>query len=448
MRSVATTARSAIGLDFIERACVCSVVFALVAFNGRPARLSSGFVCLLIAAALLAHGLIKRNGELGVPRRALTTMLVLGAWVFTATLSTVANSSAEAYLNLLFGYWTPFFLFLMLAGLRPSPRDFAWIFVSLAGAVLIRFTLASAIFLRDWGFLSLDALIMAHFNVPRMGPYMDVTFGSTSSTAALIVALMPILLLAPLVTRLGTASRLIVTAASVVLGLNALITGSRGALLVIVAVGCFAAFRLRSKWRFALLIALAAGAAAFAATAGEAILRRFTSAATFDTLGDNSVRERFASIEYGLGMMADHPLGVGPGLSHYYNPYDVAHQFAVAQGSEIGWAGAVVVAVLTALIIAGALARGSGRGEGPEFAFRIGALSWIVYGMTTNIPLNSTATVAWVGLLVVCLAFGLAPPQHLGRGPKRHPSERWSSPGGGRFEQAQAAMVARSTRLR
>lgn len=396
---------SSVGLDAIERLAVCAAVFALVALNGQPAILSSGPMCLAIAVGLLTHRLVKRGGALVVSRRQSPMLLIFALWTFVAALSAVAAGDPEGVWNWAFGYFTPLLLFASLAGLRPSRTDLAWMVLAMAAAALLRFGLAGVVFVSGWGLLSLDALLMAHFNVPRMQPYMAVTFGSTSQTASLVVVILPVLLVSLFVLPFRAIGRGLILTAAAATGLNVLITGSRGAVLVLIAVAGFAAFRLRSRWRYAMLLALTVGVALFVSAAGEAILERFSTAARLDMLEDASVRERWVSIEHGLGIIREYPLGVGPGLSYHYNPHHTPHQFAVSQGSDIGLAGMIAVIVLTVLVLARSFGPGRDRTAGPELAFLVGALSWLAYAMSTNIPLNMSATVAWVGLLVVFLAF-------------------------------------------
>ena len=61
--------------------------------------------------------------------------------------------------------------------------------------------------------------------------------------------------------------------------------------------------------------------------------------------------ERLESIRYGFEQMHDHALGTGPGMSFLDNPYFVPHQFAVAQGSDLGPLGMVCVILLSMVVL-------------------------------------------------------------------------------------------------
>jgi hypothetical protein len=170
-----------------------------------------------------------------------------------------------------------------------------------------------------------------------------------------------------------------------------------------------AAWKMRSRWRYPILLTLVLAVYLLTEYAGDLFTGSLISVLEVNTQADNSLAERFESIEFGLGMLFDYPLGVGPGLSRLYNPYDVAHQFVVAQGSELGFLGMVFVLLLVSIVVFKTLAvtrNSEGTALPPAAVFRFGALSWALVAMTANVPVNSGPTIPWIGILLMLLAFG------------------------------------------
>jgi O-antigen ligase len=398
-------------LDVVELIALCACAFAIVAFNGRPARYCSGYVILPAALILLALEMMKNGTRLKLPRRALPEMLLFLAWAFIATLSTIANPSVETATNLLFGYITPTLLLAAIIGLRPSLKDTRLIIYSLAAGTLIRFTYGGFVFLQSWGLPSLPVLMTAHFDLERMGPYIDATFGNTSSTASLLTPVIATLCLSMFTLRPSRAGRLLIAAAIMIAAANILITGARGAILTIGLAVLVAVFKLNWRARIVVGILLGVVAIAFVANAGIGTLDRLQMAATLNVQEDTSLQERIDSIEFGLGTMRTHPFGVGPGMSYLYNPWAVPHQFAIAQGSDLGAAGALPSILLTILVGFRVLTYRARARLAAQLSFLIGCLAWFVYAMTTDLSLNSLASMPWVGILVLFLGLSEVAPE-------------------------------------
>lgn len=409
--SANVTSRRPSGLDGIELPVLCVCAFAIVALNGRPERLSSGPICLAGALLLLAARIMKNGGRFVAPRRAAPVLLLFLAWSFTAILSTAANFSGEAAVNLLFAYVTPTLLLAAVVGLNPSRRDLEFIVLSLATGALVRFSYAGVIFLKSFGLPSLPALLRAHGQVSRMAPYMDATFGNTGATAALLTPVIAVLCIAWFTSGFGRVGRFLVAAATVVATLNILITGARGAILTLALAILVAVLKLNWRRRIFVGLLLGAVAVAFVANVGSDALGRLIDAATFNAQADDSVRDRLLSIQYGLGMIRANPLGVGPGMTYLYNPYTAAHAFAVEQGSDIGAAGAVPPILLLILLVVRVGAYRPVTGSAARLSFLIGGLAWLVYAMTTDVALNSGVSMPWVGALVLFVGLAEVAPE-------------------------------------
>jgi hypothetical protein len=378
--------------------------FVLPAFNGKPFTLSSGFVCSLVAILLLVRGPSWAGRPL--PQHAASVGIALAAWVVAAGLSTVGNLAPTAALNFLWGYLLPLMMFIAVVRLSPAAEDLQWVIASFSAGLVLRLGYGALVFYAEWGIPSPTELLLAHYDVVRMESYMNVTFGSTGNTAAIVAVMFPVLVLSLLVIPMIKHVRIIVIAGVAVLAVTAFITGSRASLLIVMGVLVLASFQLRGRWRYALLGALVIAAYLFINDVEDKVANSFQAAVAVDAQTDESIAERLDSMNFGLRMMLDHPVGVGPGMSFEYNPYGVPHQFAIAQGSDIGVLGMVTSSLLAALIILRMLISiliGKG-GADPTMPFRYGAFTWMLYAMIANITTNSGPTVPWVGLLAICLA--------------------------------------------
>lgn len=399
-------ARGVAGMDFMQRVCACGIAFTLVAFNSHPYILSSGIFCLAFALVLFVHTLIKFGGRIHIAKMTRPALTIYFLWMFLALVSAIATGEPESLLDWLFGYLVPFAMLLSLAATKMRNRDFELIVAAFALGVILRFGLAAAIYVTTVGASSIAAAFDARYNVVVMQPYMDATFGNTGNTGSVIAIAFVILATLFMSQGLRTWLRGLVTVALVLLLANVLMTGSRGAILTMLVCVAVAAVIMKSRWRF-VMMAVAVPSVIYAAqAAGNMIISRFSSAISVDYIADRSIRERLDSINIGIDLMLHHPLGIGPGLSHVYNPYSVAHQFAVSQGSELGVIGFLLVLALAIFIIIKTARSRREVVNTPAIAFRMGSLAWLVFAMTTNVPVNTGAAIPWIGLLTISLVFG------------------------------------------
>ena len=401
-----------LGLHRLDRWAVCLVAFVLPALNGRPFSLNSGFFCFLVAIFLLLRGSRNSGGriEIPIPVHSRTIAYLWASWALLATVSTLTNLTAEALNNLLWGYWVPFFLFLSLVGLKPSRDDFQWIFGAIAFGLTLRFGYGAWVFYLEWGALDLNDLVFAHFDLGRMNAYMDATFGSTGNSASILTIALPVLIWSRIalvsMTRMIAA---VIIFSIVIVFVNMLITGSRSALIISAVVLLVSSFKIKLRGRFILLLLVGLAALLMNEYAGDTVVDRFSSVLNVDRERDASVDERFDSIILGLGIMIDHPfVGVGPGMTAKYNIHSVAHQFAVAQGGELGIPGFIIVMLFAGLIVKRIFSLDFDKYTdeiNPAMAFQFGAFAWVIYAMATNIPTNSGPAIPWIGMLSMFLAF-------------------------------------------
>jgi hypothetical protein len=412
------------GLFWVQRAGICVIAFVLPGFNGRPYALSSGFPCVLIAVFLLSHRAFllsqrafHRDLTMLRWRDAGALVFVLFAWVVVAVLSTIANANPDTAYNLVWSYLAPFVLFLSIYGLQPSSADYESIFSSFALGLLLRFSIGAWTFYQTWGIPSFSDLSLARFDLFRIDSYMKVTFGNTSSTASVLAVTIPVLVTSMMMPRRRLGWLVSIPALGVCIA-NVFITGSRATIIIVSLVTTLIAIKIRSRARFAIFGVLAIAAMLFIRNIGDENLARFKAVIDMDEQGDQSVAERLDSMRYGLETMRDHPWGTGPGMSFLDNPYTVPHQFAVAQGSDLGVLGMVCVILLSVIVLVKVIPFDLSRGRQltGAIAFEFGAFTWIVFAMTANIGLSSGPTMTWSGLLAMFLALGTSRHRHRAAG--------------------------------
>jgi hypothetical protein len=408
---LAQDSKCACGLDSLQRLAACLAAFVLPGFNGRPYILSSGFVCLLVVVALLINSTLRRQKSRVLSQHVRLIIYAWAGWVLVAIISTFVNFSAESSLNLFWGYLVPFMLFICLITLDMNRKDFQWILASLALGLALRFGYGAWVFYSDWGLPQLRDLLETRFYLQHLINYSEATFGNQGNSASILAISFPVLVLSLILVPMRKGLLALVFVSSVIVVFNIFITGSRAAILLVILVLAIGIFKLQSRWRYPLMLFLGFAALLFTAYAGDRINAQFLAILDFssDNFGDNSMLGRFASMEYGIDIITKYPLGVGPGMSYLHNPYDVAHQFAIEQGSALGFLGMIFVLLITVIVIKQVFTLRLSRHSGADAlgaVFYFGAFSWIIYAMTTNIPVNSGPTMPWIGLLAIFLALG------------------------------------------
>jgi hypothetical protein len=320
-------------------------------------------------------------------------------------LSALVNLRSESVMTLCWSYLVPFALYLALVGYSATEEDRRWILLSLACGVIVRFGYALWVFHAEWGIPSFAELSSARYETDRMVGYGDATFGSTGNTAAVLLVVLPTLVTS-LTWRMRRLIFVAVVAAIAIGVVNVVITGSRATLLILPSILVFVTFKIQSSSRYVILLLLLVGGVFFARYASDETAGQLSNVIEFNAREDASISDRIESIEIGIEGMKAHVLGLGPGMSFLENPFAVPHQFAVNQGSDLGFAGMLIVIALGIAIIVKVVAVKSGPARGFSLAliYRFGAFAWIVYAMVGNIPLSYGPTMPWVGLLMLYLA--------------------------------------------
>ena len=173
---------------------------------------------------------------------------------------------------------------MLLATLKPSERDLRTIVLWLAIGLLVRFSMASLVFYRDWGIPNLRTIFDVHFNVDRIEPYQDVT--TATPVRRRPSSQKPYLCWSSSDDwEMRWFFQALIGAAVVVPGANLVITGSRGAILVIAFAVAVASFDLDS-WRYLIVVAIPIAYLLLAASSGR-FSHRLVAAMSLDAQGDN-----------------------------------------------------------------------------------------------------------------------------------------------------------------
>lgn len=394
------------GMDSVEKIAAGLLAFSIAAMNGRPLLLSSGIACLFVTFVLGVNHLRRRGLTLEFPAGAGPIIAIWLVWLFAATLSLIANPEMETLSAWFWSFLVPTGVLLTVLGLRPSRGDAVLILCCLAAGWLVRYAYSGWVFYQSWGVLNLTDILFAHFNLERMIPYAEATYGNTSRTAAIIVPALVATSLAMILTTVSWRIRLLLGATILALVLNALITGSRGQMLIVFMTLALAGLKSSRRGGVAIIALAVVALGYFISNLDFDTLGRFSMVLSTDRFADESIRGRWDSIDEGIQLMLHHPFGVGPGLSYKYSLYTVAHQFHVYQGSELGVLGFLATASLFVVIgYKFVVARLAGSGN-LGFIFKAAAFAWCAFATIANSPLGTGPNIPWAALFALLVAMG------------------------------------------
>lgn len=403
-------------LSAVERIAVGVMAFATAFMNGVPYFASSGFICLVGIVVLAISQIRQRGLVLQLPASSAPMLMAWGLWFFAATIATVANLKVLTVVEWFWLHLLPFLLFILFLGLKPNRSDVIIFIVCITGGWLLRYSYAGFVFYQSWGLLGPADMLLAHFRLDRMQPYMSVTFGNTSRTAALLVPALVLIALVLAIVRTGRWLKAMLIVALAVILYNTFVTGSRAQIIVVVLALGVAGLKSSRRGGLLIILTIAAALVALMEAIGAAEVSRFASVFSSDRLQDGSVRERWDSIQEGMAVMGSNWLGVGPGRSPEFSYYSVAHQFAVFQGSEVGWMGFLAVIALFVLSTSRFLMLPMSRGRELKFVFAAAAASWLIFAMLANVPLGLGPNMPWVAMLAMLMALSEVAPLSVDRG--------------------------------
>lgn len=411
-------------LPAVERIAVAVMAFSIAAMNGVPYFASCGLICL-VGVVVLTTSQLRRNGlAIKLPASSVPMIIAWGIWVFAATVATVANPMPLTVSEWFWVHLLPFVMLICLLGLRPSRGDVLLFISCLAAGWIIRFGYAGFVFYQSWGIPGPTEIMLAHFNLDRIRPYMEATQGNTSRTAALMLPAMVMIALTFAIVKTTRLQKVMLVTTLAILAFNSLITGSRAQMLVAILTLAFAGLKSTRRGGVMVFIGVCASVAVFIRAIGASEVGRFSSVLSASRLQDGSVRERWDSIEEGLRVMNEYWLGVGPGRSPEFNYYTAAHQFAVFQGTETGILGFLAVIALFIVIVAKSALTPMSAGRELRFVFRAAAAGWFLFAMLANSPIGLGVNMPWIACVVLMVALGeIAPlteqgPKPVGQGAK------------------------------
>ena len=389
-----------------DAVALATAALSLALLNGHPFWLSNAVVCALAAAAVLIPHLGSAASGFGARRSVDALGLLLAALTLIAAVSAAVNPTELTAINLVLGYAIPLALYFAARQARLTVAGVCWIVVALAAGLIVRFGIGLTVFVQVFGVPETPIAVFFMRDEVQSSDYVKATFGNTGNTASLIAVTLPVLLASLALLKLSAAARLLIAMAVALLLLNAVITGSRGVLafsvLAFLAVLAFFANRRTTLAYFAALLGIAAWLNVGVPTGLE--LDPLIDYFTFAGETDSSAIERADSIAIGLETIRNHPLGVGPNRSVEVNEFSVPHQFALNQGSDIGFIAIGLWALITLFVLARAVPDAiAGRRPDVSLAaiFSLATAIWLLYGITLNIATTSGTCISWIGLFAL-----------------------------------------------
>jgi len=367
------------------------------------------------ACAFIAWRASARAGRFEFTRKS-GIPIGLSCWFAAATLSAILNWRTD---QVLITYCVVFvagaLIFVALSGIRLAPRDLDVAAAGLALGVLVPLVVGLRVFFDEWG-SDVSVMLGAYLNVLRMASYEAVTFGNRGNTASFLIIVAPLLLALALDRRRHRGLRAFLCAVLSVIAVNLFILQVRAAFLSMLAmVAVIWAFKQGVR-----RLPLLAGPlvlvwflfSSAAPEAGRQMGDQLLAAATVDTVGDSSVRERVDAIREGVRIAERNwLLGIGPGGALTIHSHDSAHQFLVQQAMEtgiFGLLGAALFAIGVWLSLIRTMVRSTDDNTDLRFALLVGPATYVLYSVMANAALGFGSFNPWATLLASMLA--LMPP--------------------------------------
>lgn len=384
----------------------------LVASNGEPHRISSGYYAALVAPFLIlvrGAGTVLRAAEAEPNRQIFYALLLFAAGNLASTIVTPTEESIYALLERCI---LPLFVYLSLVGLRLSPRDVRLLVLAVAAGGLFMFVRGLFAYYQEFGIPDLQTLLWSRYDTVRIAGFEHATLGNVTHIGNYVALVLPILI-AGLVSIAFSSWQRLMLALTIVLGLLTLVVaGSRAGMLVMILVGvaiayCFASRRTLAIFAAAVMV-IGIVISLVASSAGDAeLVKRFAPGASGRI--DGSVEERIDSMVIGWQVFLDNAIfGVGPAMSSYHNSYSIPHQSILHQLSELGIFGGLAFIWLNIVVIyafgRSMMSVASHAESSFRFLWLIGPGAWLILGLYSGIVFNMSMALVWIGIVHAMLA--------------------------------------------
>lgn len=369
---------------------------------------------IILSILLLVVRTQREENFSNITKSELGIFIALLLWFIAATLSFLFNFGVEdVQVTYVSGYLSPLLVYLALKNLSLTKPQRNRIFLALSFGALFPLISGAIAYYNQWGIPNASTLMLSFYHLPTMVEYQQATFGNVGNTATFFILIGSPFLTLALDQNRNPLLRLWFASCLFLIGFHLLIIQSRTSFLVLLVSGIIILYF--KKLRKSLLIALSGLGIILPviivrlSDLFDFFSQRFLLAVNLDRQADNSVDERLLSIKEGWNIFLDNwEVGVGPGASHYYNPVSTAHQFIVQQGSELGILG-IVASILLALavfyrLIKILLTGSSDTLNSERFTLIIGPVSYLLYGLLSNMVLNIGIVNSWIVLMAAFLA--------------------------------------------
>lgn len=413
----AATPISTPALTAFQAAMISVVAFCLTAMNGVPLVWSSLPPVVAISGLLMLQRDPKVMFGHAFSGPMLPFSLMFVAYAILTVTSAFVSGETDSINEALLRTVAPLVPFLALAGVKIRARHIEWIiggFVAGTALLIFRATLA---FYSEWGVPDLSTMLWARYNVIRMSGYMAVTLGNLSHMGLYLTLLTPFFIA---VLAYFKVSRPLIIAIAILLVLsllNAVISGSRTAIVLIIPLTALI-FARRGPGALLVLMGILAVLAVMGAIYGldpvsqTDLINRFVpseGATGFDA----SAVERVDSIYLGWDVFKEHPIfGIGPGMAYRYIPYGIPHESVVHMLLELGvFGGTLFLAISLAMIASAARAILAPDPDGSlhwRAAWLIGPASYFLFGILGGIAFTMSMALVWIGVVYTMVSLAHA----------------------------------------
>lgn len=353
----------------------CSLLFFLPAANNYPGRIYyylfglQGYSDLslihlfmlpsiILSLLIIITKLIQYDKDPFIFTPFTLSFLFVSSLLFLAgSISTLANYSMPGILtNYISGYISPLLIGIAFNQLKMTLHRFRVIFLAFVLGCAFPLVLGLYTYLHTHSLTNASSLIMAHFDLQKMSPYMIQTFGNVDNTSVFMGMIATLFFSLILHENLSRKTRLVFFIFFIFAIVHLVILEVRTSLICFSFLTLIISFIKNKKVFFIYISILTSLFILFYILSPKSFhlfFGRLYLALTWSNQGyDVSSGERLEAMKLGLKLFINNwLLGIGSGQAHQYFSYGSAHQFNIQQGMELGILGFLTSILLAYLII-------------------------------------------------------------------------------------------------
>ncbi len=260
----------------------------------------------------------------------------------------------------------------------------------------------------SWGIPDFPTIILSHFDLNKMGQYLNQTFGNADNNSVFMGMAGLIFFCLLLNNNFNKPDLILFAGVFALLVINIIILEVRTTIFCFIFISLVISY-VRSRLVFVCYFLMLGGLFLtlyiLSPIGFDIFLNRINLAMTWS---DNSAIERLEAMRIGWKVFKDNfILGVGPGASGYFISYGTAHQFHIQEGVELGVLGCIASIAFSFLAIWQFIRLSFlyylGKVEFEKLTFVAAPAFYFLYAIFSNPPLAIGVVNTWFCIAVMML---------------------------------------------